>query len=74
MSIFSKPTYKEVSLPFISHGREVIVRLKYKKDCMVDFTIFPEGLAKAYGDDRSLELELSGWGMNGVSCKERSKV
>jgi hypothetical protein len=131
MSIFSKPTYKEVSLPFIhdcyakeyeeyleaglldieaygvidgvqkyfyasfslkshdmysngdyeqmiellkeSQGREVMVRLKYKKDRLVDFTMLPESLAKAYGDDRFLELELSGWGMDEVSCKERNR-
>ncbi len=131
MSIFSKPTYKEVSLPFIhdcyakeyeeyleaglldveaygvidgvqkyfsasfilkshdmysngdyeqmiellkeSQGREVMVRLKYKKDRLVDFTMLPESLAKAYGDDRFLKLELSGWGMDVVSCKERNR-
>lgn len=132
MSIFTKPTYKKVSLPFIhdcyseeyeeyieaglldieaygvidgvqkyfyasyslksrdmysngdyeqmiellkeSQGREVMVRLKYKKDRLVDFTILPESIAKAYGDSRFLELELSGWGMNNVSCKERGKA
>ena len=115
MSIFSKPTYREVSLSFVhdrydknyaeyleagcidieaygivdgkqkylyaSHflknpfmydngdyeqmiellkdtkGKQVTVRLKYKKDRLVGFKLLPESLAEALGDDRFLQLD-----------------
>ena len=129
MSIFSKPTYKEVSLPFIhdcyaeeyaeyleaglvdieacgvidgkqkyfyasfslkkpnmydngdyeqmiellkaSEGKLATLRLKYKKDRLVSFMLLPESLAQAYEDDRFLQLELAGWGINDISCKDK---
>ncbi len=133
MSIFSKPTYKEVSLPFIhdcyaaeyaeylqagfidleaygiidgkmqylyaSHslknpimydtgdyeqmiallkdtsGKQVRVRLKYKKDRLVGFKILPESLAEALEDERFLQLEgASAWNISDVSCREKRSV
>ncbi|MBQ8597980.1 MAG: hypothetical protein IJ409_09340 [Lachnospiraceae bacterium] len=57
---------------FILKSRDMYSNGDYEQ--MIDFTILPESLAKANGDDRFLERELSGWGMNDVSCKERGKV
>lgn len=73
--MYSNGDYEQmIELLKESQGREVTVRLKYKKERLVGFTILLESLAKAYGDDRFLELELCGWGINDISCKERSKL
>lgn len=53
-----------------SHGKQVTVRLKYKKDRLVDFKILPESLAHTYQDDRFLQLECTAWGINKTSCRK----
>lgn len=53
-----------------SHGKQAIVRLKYKKDRLVDFAILPKSLAKAYNDSRFSEIEPVGRGINDVSCRK----
>lgn len=53
-----------------SQGRQVTVRLKYKKDRLVDFKILPESLAAAYHDDRFLQLECAAWGIKETSCRK----
>ena len=54
----------------IPGNKTVLVQLKYKKGILKDFRLMLESLAKAYNDDRFLQLELIGWGINDKSCKE----
>lgn len=50
--------------------RKVLIELKYKKGVLKDFQLKPESLAKLYDDERFLQLELIGWGLNDKSCKD----
>lgn len=52
-----------------SENKTVLVKLKYKKGILKDFRLMSESLAKAYNDERFLQLELTGWGLNEKSCK-----
>lgn len=51
-------------------NKTVLVKLKYKKGIVKDFKLMIESLAKAYNDERFLQLELLAWGLNTKSCKE----
>lgn len=53
-----------------SDNKTVLIELKYKNGKLKDFRLKTESLAKAYNDDRFLQLELLGWGLNDKSCKE----
>ena len=55
----------------LPHNKTLLVELKYKKGVVKDFRLVLESLAKAYGDERFLQLELLGWGINDKSCKEK---
>lgn len=50
--------------------RTMLIELKYKKDTLKSFIPVIESLAEAYNDERFLQLELLGWGINEKSCKE----
>lgn len=52
-----------------SENKTVLVKLKYKKGIVKDFRIMPDSLAKAYNDERFLQLELTAWGLNDKSCR-----
>lgn len=52
-----------------SENKTVLVKLKYKKGILKDFRLMSESLAKAYNDERFLQIELTGWGLNEKSCK-----
>ena len=52
-----------------SENKTVLVKLEYKKGILKDFCLMSESLAKAYNDERFLQLELTGWGLNEKSCK-----
>lgn len=52
-----------------SENKTVLVKLKYKKGILKDFRLMSESLAKTYNDERFLQLELTGWGLNEKSCK-----
>ena len=52
-----------------SENKTVLVKLKYKKGILKDFRLMSESLAKAYNDERFLQLALTGWGLNEKSCK-----
>lgn len=54
----------------IPGNKTVLVELKYKKGIVKDFRLILESLAKAYNDERFLQLELTEWGINDKSCKE----
>lgn len=54
-----------------SQDKYVRVILKYKKEKLVSFEIMPESLANIYGDDRFLEIECIGYGINDTSYLKR---
>lgn len=54
-----------------SQGKYVRVILKYKKEKLVGFEIMPESLANIYGDERFLEMECLGYGINNTSYLNR---
>lgn len=54
----------------IPDNKTVLVKLKYKKGIVKGFQLMLESLAKAYNDERFLQLELLAWGLNDKSCKE----
>lgn len=58
-----------LNLLHASENKTVLVKLKYKKGILKDFRLMSESLAKAYNDERFLQLELTGWGLNEKSCK-----
>ena len=51
-------------------NKTVLIELKYKNGNLKDFRLKTESLAKAYNDERFLQLELVGWGINDKSCKD----
>lgn len=53
-----------------SNHKTVLVELKYRNDRLKDFQLKTDSLAKAYNDERFLQLELTGWGVNDKSCRE----
>ena len=53
-----------------SENKHVNIEMKYKNGTLKDFSLSLESLAKAYDDERFLQLELIGWGINDKSCKE----
>ena len=58
-----------LNLLHASENKTVLVKLKYKKGILKDFRLMSESLAKTYNDERFLQLELTGWGLNEKSCK-----
>lgn len=54
----------------MSENKNVVIELKYRKGVLKGFRLKPESLAKIYDDERFLQLELSGWGINDKSCRE----
>lgn len=52
-------------------NKTVLIELKYKNGKLKSFKLQIESLAKAYNDDRFLQLELLGWGLNDKSCKDK---
>lgn len=54
----------------VSDNKTVLIELKYKNGKLKDFRLKAESLAKIYNDERFLQLELIGWGLNDKSCKE----
>lgn len=52
-------------------GRMVKIRLKYKRGKLKDFTLIKESLAEAYNDERFLQMELTGSGINDRSVADR---
>ncbi len=70
-SLYDNGDYEQmIELLKNSQGKEVTVRLKYKKDRLKDFEIIPESIAKAYNDCRFEELQPIGRGINDVSCRK----
>ena len=53
-----------------SAGRTVLVKLKYQKDKLKDFELDIQSLADSYRDERFLQLELVGWGLNDKRCTD----
>ncbi|MDD6489770.1 MAG: hypothetical protein PUG48_08145 [Clostridia bacterium] len=53
-----------------SENKTVLVELKYKKGIVKDFRLMLDSLVKAYNDERFLQLELTGWGLNDKSCRK----
>lgn len=53
-----------------SNHKTVLVELKYRNGRLKDFQLKTDSLAKAYNDERFLQLELTGWGLNDKSCRE----
>ena len=53
-----------------SEDKTVLVKLKYKKGIVKDFHLMLDSLAKAYNDERFLQLKLTGWGINDKSCRK----
>lgn len=53
-----------------SEDKTVLVKMKYKKGIVKDFRLMLDSLAKAYNDERFLQLELTGWGINDKSCRK----
>lgn len=53
-----------------SSDRTVSVELKYKNGKLKDFRILTESLAKVYNDERFLQLEWLGGGLNDKSCRD----
>ena len=53
-----------------SENKHVNIKMKYKNGTLKDFSLSLESLAKAYDDERFLQLELIGWGINDKSCKD----
>ncbi|MGN0588337.1 MAG: hypothetical protein ACI4KO_02285 [Ruminiclostridium sp.] len=51
-------------------NKTVLIELKYKNGNLKDFRLKTESLAKAYNDERFLQLDLIGWGLNDISCKD----
>lgn len=51
-------------------NKTVLVKLKYKKGIVKDFRLMLDSLAKACNDERFLQLELTGWGLNDKSCRK----
>lgn len=52
-------------------NKTLLIELKYKNGKLKSFKLKIESLAKAYNDDRFLQLELLGWGLNDKSCKDK---
>lgn len=50
--------------------KTVIIKLRYRKNKLKDFELDIKSLADAYNDDRFLQMELVGWGLNDKSCME----
>ena len=59
-----------LSLLRASNHKTVLVELKYRNGRLKDFQLKTDSLAKAYNDERFLQLELTGWGLNDKSCRE----
>lgn len=55
-------------------GKTIVIRLKYKKDKLIDFKTNIESIVRAYNDERFYQLDLLGWGINDRSCKELVKI
>ena len=53
-----------------SNHKTVLVELKYRNGRLKGFQLKTDSLAKAYNDERFLQLELIGWGLNDKSCRE----
>ena len=53
-----------------SNHKTVLVELKYRNGRLKDFQLKTDSLAKAYNDERFLQLELIGCGLNDKSCRE----
>ena len=71
VTMYDRGDYEQmIQLLKDSAGKEVGVCLKYKKDKLIDFTLNLESLVQIYGDERFLELERIGWGINDKSCKK----
>ena len=71
VTMYERGDYEQmIQLLKDSVGKEVGVRLKYKKEKLIDFTLNLESLVQIYGDERFLELERIGWGINDKSCKD----
>ena len=51
-------------------NKTVLIELKYKNCELKDFRLKTESLAKVYNDERFLQFELVGWGINDKSCKD----
>lgn len=50
-----------------SEGKKAVIRLKYKKNRLVDFKMDIESLVRIYSDERFRKLELIGWGLHDKS-------
>lgn len=50
------------------YNKTVLIKLIYKKGILKDFRLEKESLAKAYNDERFLQLELACWGITKKSC------
>ena len=59
-----------LSLLRASNHKTVLVELKYRNGRLKDFQLKTDSLAKAYNDERFLQLELIGCGLNDKSCRE----
>ena len=59
-----------LSLLRASNHKTVLVELKYRNGRLKDFQLKTDSLAKAYNDERFLQLELTVWGLNDKSCRE----
>lgn len=53
-----------------SNHKTVLVELKYRNGRLKGFQLKTDSLAKAYNDERFLQLELIGCGLNDKSCRE----
>lgn len=59
-----------LSLLCDSNHKTVLVELKYRNGRLKGFQLKTDSLAKAYNDERFLQLELIGCGLNDKSCRE----
>lgn len=50
-------------------GRTITIKLKYKKKRLADFELDIQSLAGKYNDERFLQMERIGWGLNDKSCR-----
>lgn len=53
-----------------SDHKTVLVELKYRNGRLKGFQLKTDSLAKTYNDERFLQLELTGWGLNDKSCRK----
>lgn len=54
-----------------SCGKLIGIRCQYKKNKLKKFEILLDSLSALYNDERFLEMECIGWGINEKSCREK---